>query len=243
MSSQTSTASARTRLRRRSPRRPCPRCRRRRRRTGARRSRAGSRRSRAPAVRAPRPRRPRAAARHCLAAASCAVSSAAIVASIARRCGRYSAGDALPDGQRVPRARLHGALVGALGPSHAACRPGRAPRPPPSVRPPGIGRRRRRRARASASPSCGRRRGHAARPPAPGERQRDEEGRPLSERASAPDRTHRDTGVRRFRSGGEGNRTPTSAVQRPRAPVITTPPGRDQLRRCPARRPRRPSRR
>jgi AraC-like DNA-binding protein len=26
--------------------------------------------------------------------------------------------------------------------------------------------------------------------------------------------------------GGEGNRTPTSAVQRPRAPVITTPPGR-----------------
>jgi AraC-like DNA-binding protein len=25
--------------------------------------------------------------------------------------------------------------------------------------------------------------------------------------------------------GGEGNRTPTSAVQRPRAPVITTPPG------------------
>ena len=26
--------------------------------------------------------------------------------------------------------------------------------------------------------------------------------------------------------GGEGNRTPTSALQRPRAPVITTPPGR-----------------
>src|SRR5262249_10637193 len=26
-------------------------------------------------------------------------------------------------------------------------------------------------------------------------------------------------------SGGEGNRTPTLAVQRPRAPIITTPPG------------------
>jgi hypothetical protein len=30
--------------------------------------------------------------------------------------------------------------------------------------------------------------------------------------------------------GGEGNRTPTSAVQRPHAPVITTPPGCSQLR-------------
>jgi hypothetical protein len=27
-----------------------------------------------------------------------------------------------------------------------------------------------------------------------------------------------------WEDGGEGNRTPTSAVQRPRAPVITTPP-------------------
>ena len=26
--------------------------------------------------------------------------------------------------------------------------------------------------------------------------------------------------------GGEGNRTPTSAVQRPRAPIITTPPAK-----------------
>ncbi len=29
------------------------------------------------------------------------------------------------------------------------------------------------------------------------------------------------------RDGGEGDRTPTSAVQRPRAPIITTPPGRN----------------
>jgi high affinity sulfate transporter 1 len=39
----------------------------------------------------------------------------------------------------------------------------------------------------------------------------------------------RDTGVewRDWEDGGEGNRTPTSAVQRPRAPVITTPPEED----------------
>jgi hypothetical protein len=30
------------------------------------------------------------------------------------------------------------------------------------------------------------------------------------------------------RHGGEGNRTPTSALQRPRAPVITTPPAGPQ---------------
>jgi high affinity sulfate transporter 1 len=39
----------------------------------------------------------------------------------------------------------------------------------------------------------------------------------------------RDSGVewRDWEDGGEGNRTPTSAVQRPRAPIITTPPEKD----------------
>ena len=44
---------------------------------------------------------------------------------------------------------------------------------------------------------------------------------------SWPTATSRSTRVAEPRptDGGEGNRTPTSALQRPRAPVITTPPG------------------
>ena len=46
-------------------------------------------------------------------------------------------------------------------------------------------------------------------------------GRPRHRRHQRGDRRG---GRRRGRHGGEGNRTPTSALQRPRAPVITTPP-------------------
>ena len=87
---------------------------------------------------------------------------------------------------------------------------GRPPRPPR----PHQGRPARPR-RARARPAARRRRGRLRRA-----RRRLRRGRARHGRDQRRDRR----GGRRPPDGGEGNRTPTSALQRPRAPVITTPP-------------------